>query len=74
MKINGHTIEFTREHPEKAGTFLWKHSIGVETIHVVHYPAKQDYGVDWVAYYGIPAMRGKSVRKLSGEFCEIELD
>jgi hypothetical protein len=74
MKINGHTIEFTQEHPKRAGTFLWKHSIGVETIYVVHYAKRNEFGTDWDAYYGIPEMRGRNVLKLSGEFCEIELD
>jgi len=74
MKINGHTIEFTDKHPQKEGTFLWKHSIGVETIRVIYYPPSHAFGIDWDGCYGIPDMRGKNVKNLSGTFCEIELD
>jgi hypothetical protein len=74
MKINGHEIQFTSEHPQKAGTYLWKRSMAVETIHVVHYHAKKEFGTDWPAYYGMPDMGGRNIKHLSGEFCEIELD
>jgi hypothetical protein len=74
MKINGHEIEFTDKHPDKEGTFLWRHSIGVETIYVIYYPPKDEFGVHFDGCYGIPDMRGRNVRKLQGVFCEIELD
>jgi hypothetical protein len=71
MTINGNKIEFTTEHPKKAGTYLWNHSIGVDTIYVVLYPARAEYGLNWDEYLGIPSMRGKNVEKLLGQFCEI---
>jgi len=74
MKINGNEISFTNKHPEKAGTFLWKHKCGVETILVVYYHARSEYGTDWPAYLGSPDMGGRAVEKLQGTFCEIELD
>jgi hypothetical protein len=74
MKINGNEIVFTDEHPKKQGTYLWKHKCAVETILVVSYPAKNEYGTDWPAYLGIPDFGGRDVHKLSGTFCEIVID
>ena len=34
MKINGNTIEFTKEKPNKEGKFLWKNSLGIEVLTV----------------------------------------
>lgn len=38
--LSGHKYKWTKTPPKKEGIFLWKNSFGIETLRVIHGPAK----------------------------------
>ena len=70
--LNLSELPFTKELPQEEGKFLYKNTLGeIEIITVYHYPAKDDYGIYWEAYYGVVDHRGRNVLNYEGEFLKI---
>lgn len=75
MKLNNKEIdvEYMNELPEEEGTYLWKSIDSIQVIKVLYYPAKEEYGTRWNAYYGVSTFRGKHISQLKGKFVKIEM-
>lgn len=72
--IGGNEIVFG-EHPQRAGTFLWKSSSGfLDLVTVVYIPPKDEYGMSWEGYYAVAGQRLRNVLKLRGTFAEITIE
>lgn len=58
--------------PTEEGFYIWYPSLTLipEMIHVVQYPSKEEFGLKWGSYLGVPAFRGRHVGKLQGKFSE----
>ena len=64
---------FTDKHPTTEGLYLWKTSLGVQLLHVVAIPAKQEYGMDWDSYLAVAEMRNRNVTQLEGKFVRLTI-
>ena len=58
--------------PTEEGYYIWTSSafpvLPAEMIHVVRYPAKSEFGIEWESYLGVAGMGGRYVAKLRGTF------
>ncbi|APU01584.1 hypothetical protein [Aeromonas phage 65.2] len=71
MNIN--LNEFTDDSPSEPGYYLWRKSYtDVSMIHVYRYPAKDEYGIHWDSYLGVPMLGGRNVANLKGSFLKLE--
>lgn len=75
--------DFTSEHPTEPGLYLWKSDsrytesnsgIDISSIWVCVYPAKDEYGLHWESYLGVPRLNGRNVKNLGGRFLKIKID
>lgn len=66
--------KFVNETPTKSGCYLWRSHMmmSVEMIYVADYPEKDEYGIHWNSYLGVPSMRGRNVSQLKGSFLKLE--
>ncbi|UYD59216.1 hypothetical protein HPMBJEAJ_00101 [Aeromonas phage avDM6] len=65
--------EFSDLTPTEPGYYLWNPSYtDVTMIHVYRYPAKDEYGIHWESYLGVPMMGGRNVGNLKGSFLKLE--
>ena len=58
--------------PTEEGVYIWYPSLTLlpEMIRVVQYPSKDEFGVSWPSYLGVPTYNGAHVGKLQGKFSE----
>ncbi|ATI17325.1 hypothetical protein [Aeromonas phage AS-szw] len=74
MEIN--LSSFSPYTPKTPGTYLWNSGTDkkpdVRSIHVVIFPKKTQYGIDWDSYLGVPSMGGRHVGHLKGSFLKLE--
>lgn len=65
--------DFTPNHPEHEGAYLWLSSLGISLIHTAWVAPKTHGGVTFEAYLGVVEHRGRHIEKLSGKFLRLEL-
>lgn len=65
--------EFVRETPSEEGQYLWFNGTTCDLITVIRYPEKDDYGIHWDSYLGVPSFGGRNVGNLRGLFLKLEI-
>ena len=60
--------KWTKALPKKEGVFLWKNSLGIETLRVIHSPENWLFGLKFNSDY---FAKGRHISHYSGKFCEI---
>ncbi len=61
-------IKIDQPTPTDAGTYIWRHDMGIEIIEVYLKPARTEFGKDWLPYLAVRGHNGGSVDKLKGTF------
>ena len=65
--------QFTKEHPNEEGLFLWKSSSDVQLIKVYLVPTKDAHGIKWRSHYAVAGHRGRCVDNFRGTFLKVTL-
>ena len=66
IKFGNQEIELSNKVPQKEGYYIWQSTMfkqvsQPEILHVVWYPPKFDYGMQWDGFWGILNYRGRNV-------------
>jgi hypothetical protein len=61
-------IKIDQPTPTDAGTYIWRHSLGIEIIEVYWIPARTEFGSSWDPYLAVRGHNRNAVHKLQGTF------